>query len=136
MYNLNKKPYNAPFSQGGQSMVHIEIPSCYYDAPILKVVDSLISAGNTSYTALDDYDKARLTCLCMQALGTDAHLCITDTDLDDVLTNLKGYLLTANHEYKYDLVEKLERNAINYFEFYMDMLFEKLIEDNRGYSHD
>lgn len=102
----------------------ITVPECYYTRRILNLIDDLIGDGHISYSELEEMDKDRLTVACMDALGEDADIVITESsNLNSLIGDLKKFIMTADMDYGYRLLEKLHANTIDQVSDHMDALF-------------
>lgn len=102
------------------------IPTCYYSRSLLKLIDSLVDEGYSSYRVLSPADKDQVTAECISVLGDDAYACIIDSvDFYKTLKNFKLFLLSGKKDDAYELASIMKENANDYFDEPMNALFEE-----------
>lgn len=100
------------------------IPQCYYNKSLLKLIDRYIEQGFSSYSKLDEIGQEDITAQCIEILGKDAYGCIIDhEDFSSTISHFTKFLRTANQTHAYDLVQTMCKNAREHFVDVMDALF-------------
>lgn len=106
------------------------IPHCYYTPPIISLIKEQIESGHETYSSLDEIQRDKLATFCIEALEDSAYSCIIDhADLYKTIYHLKNYILNADMDEGYELLNTLKKNAVYYFEEDMDNLFYKLSDE-------
>ena len=107
------------------------IPQFLYDKRIHSYLQSLIDEGAKSYESLDEYEKENLVIRIIQVLGTDAYQIIIGSDnFDKTLGYFSKFLQTAKSEDSYDLLDQMRKNAIEYYAYDLEQLFDEIVEQN------
>ena len=101
------------------------IPTCYYNKPLLNLIDSLVDEGYSTYSSLSEADRDKITTQCMETLGDDAYFCMLESD--NVIPNLKKFILSCKEEDALSLGMSLRKSADNYFNDVMASLFEERV---------
>lgn len=109
------------------------IPTCYYNKPLLNLIDSLVEEGYSSYSSLSVADRDKVTVQCMETLGDDAYFCMLDSD--KVIPNLKKFILSCNEEDAISLAKTLRKSADSYFNDVMAWLFEERVNKRISSIH-
>ncbi len=102
------------------------IPKCFYHKTILDFISEKLSEGIDSFNHLEEIDQERLTTLCMDSLGEDAYSVLLGEKVDQTLSHLKKFMLTADMDEGYELLNSLRSNAINSVSYEMNCLFDKV----------
>lgn len=94
------------------------------------IADLIIEYGYTDYSDLTESDKAGLAALLCEASGrTDEFSCITSTSHADQTINLFRKALAGGKEEAQQFLDAIKENAIDYFDYTMNALFNWTIDD-------
>ena len=100
------------------------IPTEYRHHSITNLIDKYINHGFTAFDQLDPHDQDKLASTCINALGSDAYEMILDQyNANQPIQHFSRYLLTADMDDAYEMLNKMKKNTISYLTDILNDLF-------------
>lgn len=98
-----------------------------YQKKILDFIQDKIECGDYSFESLCDDDKEKLTVLFIDSFEEEAYtVLIEGEETHNVIKHLKSFLMTADMDSGYLLLNSLKKNAIQSCCSTLDFMFEEL----------
>lgn len=98
-----------------------------YQKQIFDFIQDKIECGDYSFESLCDDDKEKLTVLFIDSFEEEAYtVLIEGEETHNVIKHLKSFLMTADMDSGYQLLNSLKKNAIQSCCSTLDFMFEEL----------
>lgn len=111
----------------------ITIPKFLYDKRIYNYLVELADFHLEDFHKIKELDKDNLVIRIIEVLGTDAYQVIIGAeDFDKTLKYFSRYLKSGNHHDAYDLVNELRKNSFEFYEPYLEELFNEILAERRA----